>query len=148
MPYLYILCFDVVCRSGVKQVDIPYRQFQHEGRDDTVLSMNPITINGNEFVLLNDAADNTYLINPESAQTHRVGFSTKQQFPHTFQRREQFHFIRIHSRNFGNVSIDAARMGNVGQRDFFGGRIRDNTRGHLCLWPAAGGDNSLCRLVG
>ncbi|MCH7574807.1 MAG: hypothetical protein IIA59_06750 [Candidatus Marinimicrobia bacterium] len=76
-----------------EQVDIPYRQFQHEGEGDTVLSMIPIVTDADEFVLLNDADDNTYLIEPELGQTERVDVRLDSEFPYAFQRQEQYHPI-------------------------------------------------------
>ena len=76
-----------------EHVEVPYRQIQHRGRGDTVLSMMAIENGSSEFALLNDAEDQSYLIFPSSGRAHSVEFLTKQEFPHTFQRREQFHFI-------------------------------------------------------
>ncbi len=75
------------------QLDVPFRGIQHEGAGDTALSMVPIGNYGNGFALLNDANDKTYLIDPRSGQAQKVGFSSKQEFPYTFQRREHFHLI-------------------------------------------------------
>ena len=82
---------------GGMQINIPYHQLQHEGEGDTILSLLEIPGTKEEYALLNDASDHSYLIHPESGQVQRVGYSTKQQFPFTFQRREQYHFIPTES---------------------------------------------------
>ena len=76
-----------------EQIDIPYRQFQHHGKGDTVLSMIPLLGDGDENIVLNNATDKSYLIDPQQGQSQPVRFSSKQEFPYTFQRREQFHII-------------------------------------------------------
>ena len=76
------------------QIDIPFRQIQHMDKGDTALSMIPIPNTHDELVLLNNADDRTYMINPKTLESMAVQIQSKQQFPHTFQRREQYHFLR------------------------------------------------------
>ncbi|MCH8836270.1 MAG: hypothetical protein IIA60_00550, partial [Candidatus Marinimicrobia bacterium] len=78
---------------GGMQINIPYHQLQHEGEGDTILALFPIPGLGEEYALLNNATDKSYLIDPQQGQCQPVRFSSKQQLPYTFQRREQFHFI-------------------------------------------------------
>ena len=80
-----------------EQVDVPIRETQHQGEGDTALSMIAIPNTQHELVLLNNAVDKTYLINPVTLETMTVQFKSKQEFPYTFQRREQYHFIPAES---------------------------------------------------
>jgi len=81
-------------------IDIPFKEIHHSGEGDTALSMVSVENNSNEIVLLNNANDETHLIDPVKGQTHRVRFLTEQQFPYTFQRQDQYHPIKVGDKEY------------------------------------------------
>lgn len=76
-----------------QQLDIPFRQTQHQGEGDTALSIVPIVDSQQDFALLNNAGYESYLIEPNLGSVQKVEAPSKEGFPYTFQRREQFHLI-------------------------------------------------------
>jgi len=76
-----------------EQIEVPFRQTQHQGQGDTALSMITIPGTEDELVLLNNANDKTYMINPKTLDTMAVQIRSKQQFPNTFQRQQKYHFL-------------------------------------------------------
>jgi len=76
-----------------RQMDIPYRLFQHEGEGNTNLTLIPLVDDSKEMILLNNAEDNSYLIEPRSGHTRKVEVLSESGFPHTFQRQQQYHLI-------------------------------------------------------
>ena len=76
-----------------EQMDIPYREFQHDGEGDNPLSLLALPFSPQNYALLNNAADKSHLIDPRTGQSQLVEFSTKQDFPYTFQRQQIYHFL-------------------------------------------------------
>ena len=62
-----------------EEIVVPYRELDIE--------------DGPENILLNNSGDRSHLISSLATNSKRVEFTSKQEFPYTFQRREQFHIL-------------------------------------------------------
>ena len=74
-------------------LDVPLKQYEHEGEGDTILSMPMFGSQGNEKILLNNAADESYVFDLNSFTFEPLKILTEQTFDSSFQRRHKYHFL-------------------------------------------------------
>jgi len=76
-----------------KFLDVPLKQFQYGDEGTTILSMPMFGPKDNEKILLNNAADESYVFDLNSNRFEPLKILTEQTFDSSFQRRHKYHFL-------------------------------------------------------